>query len=97
MSVSPVSQPPPSSTNRGMAPGDVISGLKDGGSPLDFIRANLAPTDQTQVVVSKPAPGSLEAKGGRGLVLMRAFMDDVKFNSQGNEVTLVMRREAAVV
>jgi CheY-like chemotaxis protein len=46
---------------------------------------------------TQPAPGSLEAKGGRGLVLMRAFMDDVKFNSQGNEVTLVMRREAAAV
>jgi CheY-like chemotaxis protein len=40
--------------------------------------------------------GILESRGGRGLVLMRAFMDQVMFNDQGNEVTLVMRREAAV-
>lgn len=42
-------------------------------------------------------PSSLETKGGRGLVLMRAFMDQVLFNDKGTEVTLVMRREAAVV
>ena len=28
---------------------------------------------------------------GRGIVLMRSIMDDVKFNSAGNEVTLVKR------
>jgi CheY-like chemotaxis protein len=42
------------------------------------------------------SPGMLESRGGRGLVLMRAFMDQVIFNEQGNEVTLVMRRETAV-
>jgi CheY-like chemotaxis protein len=47
--------------------------------------------------VSSPAPGALEAKGGRGLVLMRAFMDQVLFNDKGNEVTLVMRRETAAI
>lgn len=29
--------------------------------------------------------------GGRGLALMRAFMDEVTFNEQGNQVTLVKR------
>jgi CheY-like chemotaxis protein len=38
-------------------------------------------------------PGSLDAQVGRGLVLMRAFMDQVQFNDRGNEVTLVKRRE----
>ncbi len=47
--------------------------------------------------VSPATPGALETKGGRGLVLMRAFMDQVKYNDHGNEVTLVMRREAAAV
>lgn len=28
-------------------------------------------------------------EGGRGLVLMRHFMDEVKFNEQGNEVTMI--------
>jgi len=36
-----------------------------------------------------PAPG----QGGRGLSLMRAFMDEVAFNEVGNEVTMVKRRE----
>jgi anti-sigma regulatory factor (Ser/Thr protein kinase) len=29
-----------------------------------------------------------DSEGGRGLVLMRAFMDDVAFNAAGNEVTM---------
>lgn len=38
-------------------------------------------------------PGSLDPQTGRGLVLMRAFLDEVTFNARGNEVTLVKRRE----
>ena len=57
--------------------------IRDGGN--GFKNANHVP----------PAvPGALENKGGRGLVLMRAFMDQVTFNEVGNEVTLVMRRES---
>lgn len=39
-------------------------------------------------------PGSLDPQTGRGLVLMRAFMDQVTFNDRGNEVTLLKHREA---
>ena len=35
---------------------------------------------------------NLERCSGRGLLLMRMFMDEVTFNSIGNEVTLVKRR-----
>lgn len=35
------------------------------------------------------APQAMSADGGRGLVLMRNFMDKVSFNSSGNEVTLI--------
>ena len=35
------------------------------------------------------AQQSMSADGGRGLVLMRNFMDKVSFNSSGNEVTLI--------
>jgi CheY-like chemotaxis protein len=38
-------------------------------------------------------PGSLDPQTGRGLVLMRAFFDEVTYNTTGNEVTLVKRRE----
>ena len=37
-------------------------------------------------------PKTLERVGGRGLVLMRHFMDEVTFNPAGNEVTLVKHR-----
>jgi hypothetical protein len=36
---------------------------------------------------------ALEHEGGRGLVLMRTFMDEVTFNDAGNEVTMIKRRE----
>lgn len=39
-------------------------------------------------------PANLERDSGRGLLLMRTFMDEVIFNDKGNEVTLVKRREA---
>jgi len=41
-------------------------------------------------------PESLEREGGRGLLLMQTFMDDVIFNDIGNEVTLVKRREGSI-
>lgn len=47
---------------------------------------------------SLPAPGelgSLEPQRGRGLVLMRTFMDEVRFNERGNEVTMIKRRDRA--
>ncbi len=38
-------------------------------------------------------PENLERESGRGLLLMRTFMDDVQFSRNGNEVTLVKRRD----
>ena len=38
-------------------------------------------------------PANLEKITGRGVLLMRSFMDDVTYNSKGNEVTLHKRRE----
>jgi CheY-like chemotaxis protein len=35
------------------------------------------------------SPGFLERPCGRGVLLMRAFMDNVQFNDKGNEVTMV--------
>ena len=39
-------------------------------------------------------PASLERASGRGLLLIRTFMDEVWHNARGNEITLVKRREA---
>ncbi len=38
-------------------------------------------------------PANLGRIGGRGLLLIRTFMDDVRFNDKGNEITLVKRRD----
>jgi len=38
-------------------------------------------------------PSTLERASGRGLLLMRAFMDDVSYDPTGNVVTLVKRRK----
>ncbi|MDA0658243.1 MAG: ATP-binding protein [Planctomycetota bacterium] len=40
-------------------------------------------------------PGNLDRVCGRGVLLMRTFMDEVFYNSQGNEVTMVKRRQRA--
>ena len=42
-------------------------------------------------------PGDLEKEGGRGLVLMRAFMDEVTYNETGNEVTMIKRRDCTPI
>jgi CheY-like chemotaxis protein len=36
-------------------------------------------------------PANLESIGGRGLLLIRTFMDDVRFNKAGNQITMVKR------
>lgn len=38
-------------------------------------------------------PVNLDKVSGRGLLLMRTFVDDLQFNERGNEVTLVKRRK----
>ena len=48
--------------------------------------------DPSRIPVAGEA-GSLDSETGRGLVLMRAFLDEVTFNDRGNEATLVKRRE----
>lgn len=37
-------------------------------------------------------PANLERVSGRGLFLIRTFMDDVHFNPTGNEITMIKRR-----
>ncbi len=39
-------------------------------------------------------PANLEKPTGRGLLLMKTFMDDVQYSPRGNEVTLIKQRRA---
>ncbi len=47
----------------------------------------------TEMIPEADDPSALDTEGGRGLILMRTFMDDVTFNAAGNEVTMVKRRD----
>ena len=38
-------------------------------------------------------PANLERESGRGLLLMRSFMDEVQYAPGGNQVTLIKRRD----
>jgi len=38
------------------------------------------------------APGNLERCSGRGLLLIRTFMDEISFNRSGNQITMTKRR-----
>lgn len=40
-------------------------------------------------------PANLEETSGRGLLLIRTFMDDVRHNDRGNEITMTKRREGS--
>jgi len=40
-------------------------------------------------------PANLEMASGRGILLMRTFMTEVRYNDDGNQVTLIKRRNAS--
>jgi CheY-like chemotaxis protein len=70
------------------------------------VRAELSRTEAAYVVRDEgpgfnphalPDPrdaANLEKASGRGLFLIRTFMDEVRYNATGNEITLVKRRRA---
>ena len=69
-----------------------------------FVRAELSRTEAAYVVRDEgpgfnphglPDPrdaANLEKASGRGLFLIRTFMDEVRYNASGNEITLIKRR-----
>lgn len=70
-----------------------------------LVKVNVS-TDDLKIVVRDEGPGfdvvpvadsddpsALGREGGRGLVLMRTFMDEVTYNDAGNEVCMIKRKE----
>ena len=71
-----------------------------------YVTAELTP-DEASIVIRDQGPGfdpsslpdptdpeNLLRVHGRGILLMRTFMDAVEFNDQGNQVTMIKRRSA---
>lgn len=60
-----------------------------------FVVRDQGPGFDTASVPKMCERGSLEGEKGRGLWLMRTFMDELTFNATGNTVTMVKRCDAA--
>ncbi|HEX4606670.1 MAG TPA: response regulator [Urbifossiella sp.] len=59
-----------------------------------FVIRDEGPGFDTSAVPDPTDPAYLERASGRGLLLIRAFMDDVRHNAAGNEITLVKRPDS---
>ena len=57
-----------------------------------FVVADDGPGFDTSVFDRPVQPDDLTRIGGRGLLLIRTFMDQVTFNSAGNQITMVKHR-----
>jgi anti-sigma regulatory factor (Ser/Thr protein kinase) len=58
-----------------------------------FVIADEGPGFDVAALPDPTDPANLERPSGRGVLFMRTFMDDVRYNPTGNCVTLVKRRE----
>jgi anti-sigma regulatory factor (Ser/Thr protein kinase) len=58
-----------------------------------FVISDQGPGFDVSKIPDPTHPDFLEKPSGRGVLLMRTFMDEVRYNSTGNRVTLVKRRD----
>ncbi|MEM7677551.1 MAG: ATP-binding protein [Myxococcota bacterium] len=57
-----------------------------------FVIRDEGPGFDTSKLDVEPDPEDLESVSGRGLMLMKAFIDEVTYNDRGKQVTLVKRK-----
>ncbi len=62
---------------------------------LEFVIRDEGPGFDPASLPDPTDPENLERACGRGVLLMRTFMDDVRFNNTGNQVTLVKGKLAS--
>jgi CheY-like chemotaxis protein len=60
-------------------------------SQATFVMRDEGPGFDPSKLPDPTDPANMDRIGGRGLLLIRTFMDDVRFNDRGNEITLVKR------
>lgn len=64
-----------------VAPNELMIRVKDPGPGFD-----------PRKLPDPTAPENLERPGGRGVMLMRAFMTRVEYNSSGNQITMIYEK-----
>ncbi len=60
-----------------------------------YVVADEGPGFDPSTLPDPTDPANLDKPSGRGLLLIHAFMDEVSFNSSGNQITLVKRMATA--
>lgn len=60
-----------------------------------FVVRDEGPGFDTANLPDPTDPANLEKCSGRGLLLIRTFMDEVRYNASGNQITLIKRRPQA--
>jgi CheY-like chemotaxis protein len=58
-----------------------------------FVVRDAGPGFTPEFVPDPTDPANLEKASGRGLLLIRTFMDEVRHNERGNEITMVKHRD----
>jgi CheY-like chemotaxis protein len=59
---------------------------------LRIVIRDQGPGFDPQLIPDPTDPGNLDRVSGRGLLLIQSFMDEIKHNAVGNEITLIKRR-----
>ena len=62
------------------------------GSEATFTIRDQGPGFDPSSLPDPTAPENVGKVNGRGMFLIRTFMDEVRFNESGNEVTMIKRR-----
>ena len=60
-------------------------------SQVVFVIRDEGPGFNPDMIPDPTAPANLSKASGRGILLMRTFVDDMRYNTTGNELTLVKR------
>jgi CheY-like chemotaxis protein len=68
--------------------------VRETHSEVVYVIADEGPGFDPATLPDPTDPANLDRPWGRGLFLIRTFMDEVSHNDVGNEITLVKRREA---
>jgi anti-sigma regulatory factor (Ser/Thr protein kinase) len=60
----------------------------------EFVIRDEGPGFDPKVIPDPTDPAYLDRPCGRGLWLIHAFMDEVRHNATGNEITMILRSQA---
>src|ERR1041385_8005293 len=91
---SPTTATPPTSRNTRAAPRPVPLSARLPRDHAEFTVRDEGPGFDVSTLPDPRDPANLEKASGRGVMLIRTFMDEVRYNDKGNQVTMTKRRPA---